>query len=76
MQQLSPRTLFSPRFLALPIIALTIIVALAQTSSRNPTVAGAQVAGPTVHRAINCADPAKATVAACNVARDQGSVVR
>lgn len=75
MFQLSPRTLLSPRFLALPIIALTIIVALAQTS-RNPTIAGAQIAGPTVHRVINCADPAKATVAACNIARDQGSAVR
>ncbi|BAT58939.1 hypothetical protein GJW-30_1_01467 [Variibacter gotjawalensis] len=68
MFQLSPQTIFSPRFLALPLIALTIIVALAQTASRNPTVAGAQVASPTVHRAINCSDPSKAASPTCTVA--------
>ncbi len=76
MFEISPRTILSPRFLALPIIALTVIVALAQTSSRNPVVAGTQVAGPTVHRAINCSDPSKATAPACTIANDRARVVR
>jgi hypothetical protein len=76
MFKLSARSIFSPRFLALPIIALTIIVALAQTATRNQTVAGTQVAGPTVYRAVNCSDPAKATAAACNIATNPARTVR
>jgi hypothetical protein len=75
MFKLSPRVLLSPRFLALPAIALAVIFALAQTATRT-TTAGTQVAAPKVYRAVNCSDPAKATTAACTVAGDQGRTVR
>lgn len=75
MLQLSAQTILSPRFFALPIIALTVIVSLAYVS-RSPAVIGTQVAGPTVYRAINCADPAKATASACTVATDRLRTVR
>lgn len=74
MFTLSPKSLFSPRFLALPVIALAVIVALAQSSNRSG--AGTEVAGPTVVRAVSCSTPGKAMDRACAVARDDLRAVR
>lgn len=77
MFKLTPRFLMSPRFLALPVLAVVVIVALAQTSTRSTsTTAGVEVAGPKIYRAINCSDPARANTAACTVAGDPGRIVR
>jgi hypothetical protein len=47
------RSMLTPRFLAMPAIALTVIVALAQAHEG----AGArQTDTPTVYRAVNCAN--------------------
>jgi hypothetical protein len=64
--------MLSPRFLALPVIALTVIVALAQAHNG----AGArQTDTPTVYRAVNCA--AAVVEPACAVAGASGiGVVR
>jgi hypothetical protein len=76
MFKLSPRFMLSPRFLALPLIALAVIVALAQVSTRSTSSTGTQVASPAVYRAVNCSDPAKASTAACTVARDSARTMR
>jgi len=74
MFTLSLKSLFSPRFLALPAIALAVIVALSHTAShRDGTL---EVAAPTVVRAVNCATPGKATDPACAVAHDDLRAVR
>ena len=56
--------MLTPRFLALPVIALTVIVALSQAHS-GPTASDAT---PSIVRAVNCALPTAAVEAACNVA--------
>jgi hypothetical protein len=73
MFTLSPKSLLSPRFLALPAIALMVIVALAQNSSHNGKM---ETAGPTVVRAVNCSAPGNATNRACAVAHDDLRAVR
>jgi hypothetical protein len=67
MFKLSPRLFLSPRFFALPLIALAIIVALAHANSTR--ISGTQVAAPII-RATTCATPGKAADPACAVARD------
>ena len=64
--------MLTPRFLAMPVIALTVIVALAQAHSG----AGARQADPpTVYRAVNCAAVINDT--ACAFAGNSGmNVVR
>jgi hypothetical protein len=69
MLNLSPRFFLSPRFLALPLIALGVIVALAQTGKHAPT-ANTHMAAPKIYRALNCANPANAMQAACAIAAD------
>jgi hypothetical protein len=66
----------SPRFLALPAIALAVIVGLANAQGEKRS--GAElVAGATVVRAVNCTLPANSTNAACAVAdRGAGTAVR
>jgi hypothetical protein len=60
--------MFPARFLALPAIALTVIVALAQVHSG----AGAsQAQGPTVHRAVTCTTAALEI--ACTFAGNSGT---
>ena len=60
--------MFSARFLAMPAIALTVIVALAQAHSRPDA---SQTTAPTVYRAVNCA------TSGCAVAGNGGtSMVR
>ena len=75
MFKLTPRLLLSPRFYALPLIALAVIIALAQTATRT-TSGNVELASPKVHRAINCSDPARANTAACTVAGDPARAVR
>jgi len=60
----------SPRFLALPIAALAVIVALSQAHSSRSFEAT-----PTVHRAINCAAPTSSSAAACSLAHSEGTSV-
>jgi hypothetical protein len=67
MLKLSPRCLLSPRFLALPVIALSVIVALAQASRETHTL-GTQIATSKVYRAVNCASPVNAGHASCAIA--------
>lgn len=69
-------TILSPRFLALPVIALAVILALASASSRTQTTGATQVAGPTTVRAISCAAPANRSDPACAIVRDDTRVVR
>lgn len=73
MFTLSLKSLFSPRFLALPAIALAVIVALAQNASHSGKL---DVAGPTVVRAVNCSAPGNAANPACTVARNDLRTVR
>ncbi len=61
--------MLNPRFLALPAIALTVIVALAQA---NHGAGARQTDTPTVHRAVTCA----ATEAGCVFAGSDISTVR
>jgi hypothetical protein len=63
----------SPRFLALPVAALAVIIALSQAHSQAGT-RGAE-AGPAVVRVINCAVPANTFVAACAVADTAGATL-
>jgi hypothetical protein len=64
--------MLSPRFLALPAIALAVIVALSQAHSGAP----ASDATPTVFRAVNCSLPVAAIdTAACAFAGNSGAVV-
>jgi hypothetical protein len=73
MFTLSLKSLFSPRFLALPAIALAVIVALAQSASHSGKL---DVAGPTVVRAVNCSAPGNAANPACTVAHNDLRAVR
>jgi hypothetical protein len=75
MFKLTPRLLASPRFYALPLIALAVIIALAQTTTRS-TSTGVEMASPKIFRAINCSDPARANTSACTVAGDPARTVR
>jgi hypothetical protein len=75
MLNLPPRFLLSPRFFALPLIALGVIVALAQ-AGRHHGAADATAASPVVYRAVNCTAPANAARAACTVATGTTSRVR
>ena len=59
--------MLSARFLAMPVIALTVIVALAQAHSRPGT---SQTETWTVVRAVNCAAPGMNTDLTCIVARN------
>ena len=72
MPNLSPRFLLSSRFLALPLFAVAVIVALAYAGRAER--AGDQVAATKIYRAVNCANPAHATSTACTVAA--GTVTR
>jgi hypothetical protein len=57
--------MLNARFLAMPVIALTVIAALAQAHSRP----GASQTEPrTVYRAVNCAAPAASIDANCALA--------
>jgi hypothetical protein len=62
--------MLSPRFLALPVIALTVIVALSQAHSGG---AGSEGATRTVYRAVNCATATAAPT--CAVAGNTDAVV-
>ena len=75
MFEFTPRFLLSPRFFALPLIALAVLLALSQVSTRS-TSTGLEVAGPKVYRAVNCSDPGRANTAACAVAGDPARTVR
>ena len=68
------RPMLSARFLAMPVIALTVIVALAQAHSRpGPS----QTETRSVYRAVNCATPAASAESACVFAGDTApSMVR
>lgn len=68
-------SLLSPRFLALPVIALAVIVALAQSHGGSKST-GTEVAAPSVHRAGNCTTPGKRTSAACAIATTDATVIR
>ena len=66
--------MLTARFLAMPVIALTVIVALAQAHSR-PGMSTTETR--TVYRAVNCATPAASTDATCALAGNAtASVVR
>jgi hypothetical protein len=52
------------------VIALTVIVALAQTS-RSTVPAGTQASASKIYRAVNCASPANAAHVSCTIAADQ-----
>ena len=66
--------MLSARFLAMPVIALTVIVALAQAHSRPET---SLTETRSVVRAVNCAAPGMNTDSTCTVARNApASVVR
>ena len=58
--------MLSARFLAMPVIALTVIVALAQAHSRPDM--GQTDTRPVVVRALNCAMPAANVDATCALA--------
>jgi len=74
MQKQSLGFLTSPRFFALPLIALTIIVALSQTNA-GPKSSSIEMAAPVV-RAVTCSTPGRAVDPACAVAHVGASVVR
>ena len=63
--------MLSPRFLALPVIALTVIVALSQAHSG----ASAPDVAPSVLRAVSCAMPSAAFEAACATAGTSGATI-
>ncbi len=66
--------MLSARFLAMPVIALTVIVALAQAHSRPETT---ETATRSVVRAVNCAAPSMNADLNCTLARNApASVVR
>ena len=63
----------SPKFFALPVAALAVIIALSQAHSQNPRSTEVAL---TVHRATNCATPGT-FIAACAVAHnDSATIVR
>jgi hypothetical protein len=57
--------MLTARFLAMPVIALTVIVALAQAHSRPGM---SQTETRSVYRAVNCAVPAASVDASCTLA--------
>jgi len=63
--------MLSPRFLALPAIALTVIIALSQAHSGAST----PEAAPSVLRAVSCAMPSAAFEAACAMAGTGGATI-
>lgn len=63
--------MLTARFLAMPVIALTVIVALAQAHSRPDM---SQTDARTVYRAVNCATPAANTDPSCALAGNAGVV--
>jgi hypothetical protein len=66
--------MLSARFLAMPVIALTVIVALAQAHSRPGM---SQTETRSVVRAVNCAAPGMSADSACTLAGNApASVVR
>jgi hypothetical protein len=74
MVKFSPRFFLSPRFFALPFIALAVIVTLAQAHRGKPI--GSELASAVV-RATTCATPGRAVDAACAIARaDTSRVLR
>jgi hypothetical protein len=64
--------MLTARFLAMPVIALTVIVALAQAHSRPGT---SQAETRTVYRAVNCATAAATIDATCALARNASAGV-
>jgi hypothetical protein len=62
--------MLSPRFLALPLIALTVIVALSQAHSGAPA---SDAAVQIVQRAVNCTLPSAHAV--CAVADNAGATI-
>ena len=66
--------MLSVRFLAMPVIALTVIVALAQAHSRPGT---SPTETRSVYRAVNCATAAASADSTCTLAGNAtASVVR
>jgi hypothetical protein len=63
--------MLSPRFLALPAIALAVIVALSQAHSGTPATDGVR---QTVFRAVSCATEAAAPE--CTIAASRAAVIR
>ena len=63
--------MLTARFLAMPVIALTVIVALAQAHSPGTSQAETR----TVYRAVNCATAAATTDATCALARNASAGV-
>jgi hypothetical protein len=57
--------MLTARFLAMPVIALTVIVALAQAHSRPGM---SQTETRSVYRAVNCAVPPASVDASCTLA--------
>jgi hypothetical protein len=68
--------MLTPRFLAMPTIALTVIVMLAQAHSQ-PDVRRAEIVSPPVYHAVNCTTPLANVDSACPFAgKFSTSVVR
>jgi hypothetical protein len=75
MFTLSLKSLLSPRLLALPTLALAVIVALAHASAGRVDAGGEIAASPAVIRAVSCA-AAGAMERACTVAGDDLRTIR
>ena len=56
--------MLTPRFLAMPAIALTVIVMLAQAHSQ-PDIRRAEIVSPAGYHAANCATPLASVDSAC-----------
>ena len=63
----------SPRFLALPMGALAVIIALSQVHGGQNSRSAEVV--PTVHRATNCAAPTNTFTAACAIAHNDSATI-
>ncbi len=64
--------LLTPRFLALPVIALAVIVGLAQAHGPSINKSADMVASaPSVYRVVNCANPDNAHAPQCALARSR-----
>lgn len=72
---LSPRSLLSPRFFAMPLIAVAIIIGLAHASHTSRT-ADTQVAAPKVKATVCQVAPGRTADASCAIVRDETRVVR
>jgi len=68
--------LLSPRYIALPAIALAVIVSLAQAHgpklSEQKSAGMIQAAAPAVYKVVNCANPDNARHAQCSFAGQTG----